>query len=367
MSVLGGFYRGESVVDFPSLWRRAVIVSTVAVLVGLASFGVRGLNLGLDFEGGTSFEVRSPGTSVAEARQVMARLDAADARIQIVDGEVLLIRSDVQDPTRAAEIRDVLAAELGQVEAFEQVGPTWGDEVTDKAVRALLVFFIVVALYITVRLEWKMAVGAMVAVAHDIVLSVGVYSVLQFEITPATVIAFLTIMGYSLYDTIVVYDKVREIVGRLGATDRYTYTELMNLSLNRVAMRSINTSVTSAIPVVSMLLIGSLAMGATTLREFAVALLVGIFVGSYSSLFLASAIVASLKEREERWRLVFQKVRSRGVVDGPTRVIGRQEAAVSDTRAAPRSSPTGGPAKRRPTIAAPGAGGAPPRPRKKKR
>tara|TARA_B110000263_G_C15243421_1_gene480522 strand:- start:873 stop:1223 length:351 start_codon:yes stop_codon:yes gene_type:complete len=116
-----------------------------------------------------------------------------------------------------------------------------------------------------------------------------------------------------------------------------------------------------------MLLIGSLAMGATTLREFAVALLVGIFVGSYSSLFLASAIVAGLKEREERWRLVFQKVRSRGVVDGPTRVIGRQEAAVSDTRAAPRSSPTGGPAKRRPTIAAPGAGGAPPRPRKKKR
>ena len=324
MSILGGLYRGESAVDFPGLWRRAVIISTVAVLIGLTSFGVRGLNLGLDFEGGTSFEVRSPGTSVAEAREVLEQLDIGDARIQIVDGDVLLIRSDVQDTARAAEIRDVLAAELGPIEAFEQVGPTWGDEVTDKAVRALLVFFVVVALYIAVRLEWKMAVGAMVAVAHDIVLSVGVYSVLQFEITPATVIAFLTIMGYSLYDTIVVYDKVREIVGRLGATDRYTYTELMNLSLNRVAMRSINTSVTSA-------------------------------------------IVAGLKEREERWSLVFQKVRSRGVVDGPTRVIGRQEAAVSDTRAAPRSSPTGGPAKRRPTIAAPGAGGAPPRPRKKKR
>ncbi len=367
MSVLGGLYRGESAVDFPSLWRRAVIVSTVAVLVGLASFGVRGLNLGLDFEGGTSFEVRSPGTSVAEARQVMERLDAGDARIQIVDGEVLLIRSDVQDPIRAAAIRDVLVAELGPVEAFEQVGPTWGDQVTDKAIRALLVFFVVVALYITVRLEWKMAVGAMLAVAHDIVLSVGVYSVLQFEITPATVIAFLTIMGYSLYDTIVVYDKVREIVGRLGATDRYTYTELMNLSLNRVAMRSINTSITSAIHVVSMLIIGSLVMGASTLQEFAVALLVGIFVGSYSSLFLASTIVAGLKEREERWRMVAEKVRSRGVVAGPTRVIGRQEAALSDTRAAPRSSPTGGPAKRRPTISVPGAGGVPPRPRKKKR
>jgi preprotein translocase subunit SecF len=368
MSILGGLYRGESAVDFPGLWRRAVIISTVAVLIGLTSFGVRGLNLGLDFEGGTSFEVRSPGTSVAEAREVLEQLDIGDARIQIVDGDVLLIRSDVQDTARAAEIRDVLAAELGPIEAFEQVGPTWGDEVTDKAGRALLVFLVVVALYIAVRLEWKMAVGAMVAVAHDIVLSVGVYSVLQFEITPATVIAFLTIMGYSLYDTIVVYDKVREIVGRLGATDRYTYTELMNLSLNRVAMRSINTSVTSAIPVVSMLIIGSLIMGAATLQEFAVALLVGIFVGSYSSLFLASAIVARLKEREERWRMAFEKVRSRGVVEGgPTRVIGRQEAAVSDTRAAPRSSSTGGPARRRPTIATPGAGGVPPRPRKKKR
>tara|TARA_B100000949_G_scaffold15386_1_gene11963 strand:+ start:369 stop:1475 length:1107 start_codon:yes stop_codon:yes gene_type:complete len=367
VSTLGGLYRGESAVDFPRLWRRALIASTVAVLIGLASFGVRGLNLGLDFEGGTSFEVRAPGTSVADARRVMERLDAADARIQIVDGELLLIRSDVEDPARAAEIRDVLVAELGPVEAFEQVGPTWGDEVTDKAVRALLVFFVVVALYIAMRLEWKMAVGAMVAVAHDIVLSVGVYSVLQFEITPATVIAFLTIMGYSLYDTIVVYDKVREIVGRLGATERYTYTELMNLSLNRVAMRSINTSVTSAIPVVSLLLIGSLVMGAATLQEFAVALLVGIFVGSYSSLFLASALVASLKEREERWRLVADKVSARGLADGPTRVIGRQEAAVSDSRAAPLRSPTGGPAKRRPTIAPTTAGGAPPRPRKKKK
>ena len=172
MSTLGGLYRGESAVDFPRLWRRALIASTVAVLIGLASFGVRGLNLGLDFEGGTSFEVRAPGTSVADARRVMERLDAADARIQIVDGELLLIRSDVEDPARAAEIRDVLVAELGPVEAFEQVGPTWGDEVTDKAVRALLVFFVVVALYIAMRLEWKMAVGAMVAVAHDIVVPV---------------------------------------------------------------------------------------------------------------------------------------------------------------------------------------------------
>jgi len=369
MRAIRDLYRGESSVDFPDLWRRAAIGSGAAVLVGLLSFVVLGLNLGLDFEGGTSYEVRAPGASVADARSVLSDMDAADARVQLVGDDRVLVRSDVEDPDRAAELRAGLEADLGEVVAFEQVGPTWGDEVTDKAVTALLVFFVVVALYIAVRLEWKMAVGALVAVAHDIVLSVGVYSVFRFEITPATVIAFLTIMGYSLYDTIVVYDKVREIVARLGATERYTYPELMNLALNRVAMRSINTSITSAIPVVSMLLVGSVLLGAATLREFAVALLVGIVVGSYSSLFVASALVARLKEREERWQRIGDKVRSRSDDDGSTgtRVIERGEVAAAETRATPRRSPGGGPAKRRPPMSAPGQGGVPPRPRKKKR
>ena len=372
MKTLRALYRGESPVDFPLLWRPAVTTSVVAVVLGLLSFAVFGLNLGLDFEGGTSYEVRAPDVSVADARELMADLGAPEARIQLVDDDLVLVRSDVQDPARAAEIRDGLGAGLGPVVAFEQVGPTWGDEVTDKAVKALIVFFIVVAMYIAVRLEWKMAVGALVAVAHDIVLSVGVYSVFRFEITPATVIAFLTIMGYSLYDTIVVYDKVREIVGRLGATERYTYSELMNLALNRVAMRSINTSITSAIPVLSMLVVGSFILGAGTLREFAVALLVGIAVGSYSSLFLASSLVSVLKEREERWSQIAVKVRNRtgDDVDGSTtgtRTIERSDAVGVDTRAAPRRAPGGGPAKRRPTMTAPTGGGVPPRPRKKKR
>ena len=372
MKTLRALYRGESPIDFPSLWRPAVTTSVVAVLIGLLSFVVLGLNLGLDFEGGTSYEVQAPDASVADARELMADLGAPEARIQLVDDDLVLVRSDVQDPARAAEIRDGLVAGLGPVVAFEQVGPTWGDEVTDKAVKALVVFFIVVALYIAVRLEWKMAAGALVAVAHDIVLSVGVYSVFRFEITPATVIAFLTIMGYSLYDTIVVYDKVREVVGRLGATERYTYRELMNLALNRVAMRSINTSITSAIPVLSMLLVGSVILGAATLREFAVALLVGIAVGSYSSLFLASSLVAMLKEREERWSLIAVKVRNRVAdpADGSTtgtRIIERSDAVGTDSRAAPRRAPGGGPAKRRPTMTAPASGGVPPRPRKKKR
>ena len=366
MSSLRLLYRGEAPVDFPRLWRRALVASATLLVIGIGSFALRGLNLGLDFEGGTSYEVRSPGASVADAREVMADLGAADARIQLVDQDVLRIRSDIDDPTRSAEIRDTLSFRLGPIEAFEQVGPTWGADVTDKAVRALVVFFAVVALYLTIRLEWKMALGALVAVAHDIVVSVGFYSLFQLEITPATVIAFLTIMGYSLYDTIVVYDKVREVTGRLGASERYSYTELMNLALNRVTMRSINTSVSSALPVVSLLVVGWLIMGASALQEFGVALLVGIIIGSYSSLFLASAMVAALKEREPRWLEVTAKLDQRGVGDGPTRTVQRQDAAMGDARSTERVGGVRGPARRRPQVTAP-TGGIPPRPRKKRR
>ena len=211
-----------------------------------------------------------------------------------------------------------------------------------------------------------MALGALVAVAHDIVVSVGFYSLFQLEIPPATVIAFLTIMGYSLYDTIVVYDKVREVTGRLGASERYSYTELMNLALNRVTMRSINTSVSSALPVVSLLVVGWLIMGASALQEFGVALLVGIIIGSYSSLFLASAMVAVLKEREPRWLEVTAKLDQRGVGDGPTRTVQRQDAALGDTRSTERVGGVRGPARRRPQATAP-TGGIAPRPRKKRR
>ncbi len=367
MGTLRSVFAGENAIDYPRWWRRALVGSMVALVVSIGSFGVRGLNLGIDFEGGTSYEVVAPGASVADARSVMAGFGADDARIQTVDGDTLRIRSDVSDPVRATEIRDALEARLGPVETFEQVGPTWGAEVTDKAARALLVFFVVVALYITVRLEWKMALGALAAVAHDIIVSVGFYSVLQLEITPSTVIAFLTIMGYSLYDTIVVYDKVRDVTGRLGVTERYNYTELMNLALNRVTMRSVNTSITSALPVASLLVIGSLAMGATTLQEFGVALLVGIIVGSYSSLFIASSLVASLKEREPRWQQVAARLEQRGQIGKGTRLIGRDEAALPDTRSPERSGASKGPARRRPTPTTHLSGGVPPRPRKKRR
>ena len=361
-------YRGEQHVDFPALWRKALIGSLVAVVVSLGSFAVRGLDLGIEFEGGTAWEVSAPGVSVGDAREALRGTDGADAKIQTLGVDTIRVRADIDDSEAIDEVRRALAEVAGvsgNDVSVTTVGPSWGDEVTRKARNALIAFFAIVAVYIAIRLEWKMAVGALVAVVHDIVISVGFYSIFQFEVTPATVIAFLTIMGYSLYDTIVVYDKVREVVARVSATGRYSYTEMMNLSLNQVLMRSVNTSLTSMLPVASMLVIGSFVLGAVTLEEFAIALLVGIVVGTYSSLTVASAVVARMKERETLYADIASRIRQRGAAgDGETRSISTDDAVLGDASAAGRG-------RRSSAGAAPGAGTAQPailpRPRKKKR
>ncbi|MYB87841.1 MAG: protein translocase subunit SecF, partial [Acidimicrobiaceae bacterium] len=334
LGVLASLYRGEQQIDFPRLWRRALIGSLVAVVVSVASFGLRGVDLGIEFEGGTSWEVPAPGVSVAEARDALRGTGAADAKIQTVGGDTIRVRADIEGPEAVDGVRNALAdlaGVTGDDVSVTTVGPSWGAEITSKARNALIAFFALIAVYIAIRLEWKMAVGALLAVIHDIVVSVGFYSVFQFEITPATVIAFLTIMGYSLYDTIVVYDKVREVVGRVSATGRYTYTEMMNLSLNQVLMRSVNTSITSMIPVASMLVIGSFVLGAVTLQEFAIALLVGIIVGTYSSLFVAAAVVARMKEREPAYLEIAERVRLRGGAAGAgTRTVATDDAVLGE-------------------------------------
>jgi preprotein translocase subunit SecF len=367
--------------DFPALWRKALIGSAIAVVASLLALAIAGLNLGIDFEGGTSFEVRTD-ASIDEVTAVLPDDVAAEARIQEVtnaDGtSQVRVRSSIEDAAGVDELRAALA-EVGEIVGFESVGPTWGSAITDKAIRALVFFFIAIAVYISVRLEWRMAVGALVAVAHDIVISVGVYAIFRFEVTPATVIAFLTIMGYSLYDTIVVYDKVRDITARVGATGRYTYTEMMNLALNQVLARSLNTTITSILPVLSMLFVGSFILGATTLQEFSIALLVGLLVGGYSSIFIASAVVAWLKEREPEYQQIAQRVAKRGGESEGTREVAPEDATFGEqaTRARARSgsNPSGSRATSTPTKTKKGAGqtttsggtSIPPRPRKTKK
>ena len=370
-------YRGEQQIDFPRLWKRALVGSLAAIVLSIGSFAIRGVDLGIEFDGGTAWEVSAPGVSVAEARDALRGTGAADAKIQTVGGDTIRVRADVDDAAAVDAVRDALAGLAGTTSndvSVTTVGPSWGSEITRKARNALIAFFAIVAAYIAIRLEWKMAVGALAAVAHDIVISVGFYSLFQFEITPATVIAFLTIMGYSLYDTIVVYDKVREVVGRVSATGRYTYTEMMNLSLNQVLMRSVNTSITSTLPVLSMLVIGRFVLGAVTLQEFAIALLIGILVGTYSSLFVAASIVAAMKERESFYVETAERVRLRsrgGDDDGATRIVATDDAVLGEATAAKRSRKSG-PGPSQPSTArgpspSQASGAVPPRPRKKRK
>jgi len=378
-------FRNEHHFDFPAMWRKALVGSAVLVLISVGALVFRGLNLGIEFEGGTAWEVTAPGVSVADTRDALGGTGAESGKIQTLGSDAIRVRADLDTQDEVAVVTATLA-ELASVDVTDvsvtTVGPSWGDQITSKARNALFWFFIIVAGYIAVRLEWKMAVGALVAVAHDIVISVGVYAIFQFEVTPATVIAFLTIMGYSLYDTIVVYDKVRDVGGRLTVTGRYTYSEMMNQSLNQVLMRSINTSITSVLPVLSMLLIGSVFLGALTLQEFAIALLIGILVGTYSSVFVAASVVAYMKEREAENRAVADKIRAREGESG-TRRVSEDDVALAGiptTRERPSSSggrtsssqrsprgqaaQRGAAAKRTQASARPGQ---PPKPRKKKK
>ena len=185
-----------------------------------------------------------------------------------------------------------------------------GSQITEKAVRALIIFLILVALFIAWRFEWRMALAAIIAMLHDVLISVGVYSVFRFEVTPATVVAFLTILGFSLYDTIVVFDKVNENTERFSGA-RVPYADIINVSMNQVLMRSLNTSLAAVLPVLSLLVLGAGILGAVTLAEFALALLVGLFTGSYSSIFIASPLLGVLKEREPRYRAAARSARHR--------------------------------------------------------
>lgn len=302
MSRLASF---ENDIDFPRIWRVGYTITAIFLLASVGALVGRGLNLGIDFEGGTSWEVIAPEASVSDARSALGSAGAAGAKIQIVGADTIRVQSEPADEAAQDAVTETLA-DLAGVDTADvsvsTVGPTWGDEISSKAQRALVFFFIIISAYIAIRLEWKMAVGALVAVVHDLIITVGVYALFQFEVTPATVIAILTILGYSLYDTIVVYDKVKVNADNPAIAQKMPYTDLMSLSLNQVLMRSLNTTITSLLPVLAMLVVGSFILGAVTLQEFAVALTIGLVSGAYSSIFVATPLVALLKEREPHYR-----------------------------------------------------------------
>ena len=308
-------YHGETAIDFVGHRNIWFLVSATVIVIGAISLIAQGLNYGIDFKGGTSWDVTAPGVSVSQARDALRPLGLGQAKIQTASGNHLLVSDKHQTAENQTKITDKMA-ELGKVDANQvsvnDVGPSWGKAVTKKARNALIAFFILISAYISLRFEWKMAVAALAAVVHDILVTVGVYSVSRFEVTPATVVAFLTILGYSLYDTIVVFDKVQENTKGQSAAGRMTYSDMVNLSMNQVLMRSVNTSIVAIMPIVSILVIGAGILGATTLNDFGLALLVGLLTGAYSSIFVASPILAILKEREPRYVGVRQRVAAKG-------------------------------------------------------
>jgi preprotein translocase subunit SecF len=308
-------YNGETTFDFVGRRRVWFIFSAIVVFAGLLSLGTQGLNLGIDFEGGTSWEVPAPGVSVAEARDAVRPFGLGDATIQTIGGDRIRVASDTEsaeDQERISRaLAEVAGADISAV-SVNEVGPSWGRAVTNKARNALVVFFILISIYISLRFEWKMALAALAAVVHDIFVTVGVYSISRFEVTPATVVAFLTILGYSLYDTIVVFDKVEENAKGLASSGRFTYSDTVNLSMNQVLMRSLNTSIVAVMPIVSILVIGAGVLGATTLNDFGLALLVGLLTGAYSSIYIAAPILAMLKEREPRYAGIRQRLTAKG-------------------------------------------------------
>jgi preprotein translocase subunit SecF len=316
-------FRGETSFDFAGRWRRWFAISGIVIAVGAVSLGVRGLNFSIEFKGGTQWTVPTT-ASVATVRNVLGNVNVSlrQATIeQLVSRESGKKEVQVSAPAKTtsdnAEVTAVTAAlaRMAHVPnsdvALNAVGPSWGADITSKAVRAVIIFLIACTIYIWLRFEGKMALAALVALLHDMTVTAGIYSLSGFQVSPDTVIAFLTILGYSLYDTIVVFDKVQENTRGLASTGRVTYTDTVNLSMNAVLARSLNTSFVAILPILSILVIGSYVLGATALNDFGLALLIGLATGAYSSIFIASPLLALLKEREPRYAQIRQRLASR--------------------------------------------------------
>ena len=363
-------YRGETTFNFVGRRWWGFGISIAFVVVTFISLFAQGLNLGIDFKGGVAWEVPATTITIEDVRTILDanNIPTADAKIQVLNGaDGKRIRAQVGEIS--TETRTVVQTALSakaQVDVQEvsvaSVSSSWGRSITEKAVRALLIFFVIVSMYIAWRFEWKMAIAAILAMVHDVLISVGVYATFGFSVTPATVIAFLTILGFSLYDTIVVFDKVHENTTRYSAS-KVSYGDIINVSMNQVLMRSINTSLAAVLPVLSLLVLGSWIMGAIALQEFALALLVGLLLGAYSSIYIATPLLAVFKGRELKFRSLEGSLR---LGDEMARLGATSKKVVSRTQGDAATTSTQSDIDRE-TVLASSALSHPPRPRKNRR
>lgn len=296
-------YTGVRSYDFIGRRRRWFLLFGALVLVSVALLLVRGLNPGIEFRGGSEFVVSGvTNPSEGPAGEAVAAIDPNQVpRVSTVGGSAVRVQTETLTSEETSALRQGLADAYGvPVENVTSsfVGPTWGADVTQKALQGLVIFLVLVALVMAAYFRtWTMAVAAIVALLNDLVVTTGLYAGIGFEVTPATVIGLLTILGYSLYDTVVVFDKVRENTAHVLEQTRYTYAEASNLAINQTLVRSINTSVVGVLPVASILFVGAFLLGAGTLRDIALALFIGMLVSTASSIFIAAPLEVVFRER----------------------------------------------------------------------
>ncbi|MFJ1599048.1 protein translocase subunit SecF [Streptomyces sp. NPDC088261] len=315
MSRLGALgarlYRGEVGYDFigkRKVWYGLSILITITAILGLA---VQGLNMGIEFKGGAVFTTPKTSISVSQAQTDAQEAAGHDAIVQKLGNGTLRIQVTELSQAQADKVKTQLAKDLSVDEnkiAADIVGPSWGETIANKAWTGLAVFMVLVVIYLAIAFEWRMAVAALIALIHDLTITVGVYALVGFEVTPGTVIGLLTILGYSLYDTVVVFDSLKEGSKGITKQTRWYYSEVANRSINGTLVRSINTTVVALLPVAGLLFIGGGVLGAGMLNDISLSLFVGLAAGAYSSIFIATPLVADLKERDPQMKALKKRV-----------------------------------------------------------
>lgn len=344
---LGGrLYTGETSVNIVGNAKRWYIVSALFTLLSIGALAVQGLHLGIEFKGGSAYTFPTTTATVEQARAAVESTGiGGELIIQKIGTDKIRVQTGSLTTAQSDSVEAAITSNFGVVAAdidTQLIGPSWGKEITKKALYGLLAFIIVILLFLAMTFEPKMAIAALVAVLHDVFITVGIYALIGFDVTPATVIGFLTILGYSLYDTVVIFDKVRENTRSITSTSKQTFTQATNLAVNQTIVRSINTTVIALLPVAAILFIGGGLLGAGTLKDISLALFIGMLVGSYSSVFIAPAVLAQLREKEPAMIVLAKRVQARGTaaVTATTTASSVQGgSAVVNDRRGPRNQP----------------------------
>jgi len=350
--LLGRMYRGETKFDFIGARKRWYIASGIILTICVLSIIFRGFNFGIDFAGGDSYQLPvKPGVTLQDVRNAVGAAGVQVSSAQTAGAQGATTNFVIDTESQSQAVVDKVKANLiqaGHVTADQittnQVSKSWGGEVTRQAIIALVVFLVAVSAFIAIRFqEWRMALAAFLALLHDLLLTAGVYSIVGFEVSPSTIVGLLTILGFSLYDTVVVFDKVAENSKGILSTTRLTYAESANLAVNQTLMRSINTSIIGLLPVAGLLFVGSGILGVGTLEDLALVLFVGMLTGAYSSLFLATPWLVDFKLMDPRFRNHTQRVLTRRAQlargEADTSTSGRRkQAAKSGARPAARQA-----------------------------